>query len=143
MLNVPVADEEKKGNLENLEIGEDPFTEDDFKKCWDAFIAIKKEQNTGESELMMLRQDLSINQNVATLTLGNSVQHDIFNKVQTDLHMHIRRSLNNRNITVTTHLHEDEIKDMLYTNREKFEYMVKQNPTLRELQQRLGLDPDI
>jgi DNA polymerase-3 subunit gamma/tau len=31
---------------------------------------------------------------------------------------------------------------MLYTSREKFDYLVEKNPVLKELKEKLGLDTD-
>jgi DNA polymerase-3 subunit gamma/tau len=30
----------------------------------------------------------------------------------------------------------------MYTSRDKFEYLLEKNPALREMKDRLGLDPD-
>ncbi len=144
----PILNNPKDGEVENKadaseEIGTDEYTSADVDKAWESFSTFRKSVAAGESELMMLRQGYSFENGVITLNLGNSVQHDIFNRVQTDLHMHLRKALNNKNITVVTHMIEDEEVEMLYTNREKFEFMANKNPLLRELQERLGLDPDI
>lgn len=92
----------------------------------------------------MLKRPLILKENAQiVLTLESPVEHDVFNNIQTDLHTHLRTELNNGDIKVSVEIQEHQKGDMLYTNREKYEFMAKENPHLKELTKRLGLDPDL
>ena len=55
---------------------------------------------------------------------------------------HIRTSIDNGEIKLVTKIKEQEATRMLYTNREKFEYLLELKPALKILKDRLGLDPE-
>jgi DNA polymerase-3 subunit gamma/tau len=54
----------------------------------------------------------------------------------------LRNKLGNNTIQVIGDLKESTEKKVVYTNREKFEHLAEKNPTLKQLKERLGLDPD-
>ena len=76
------------------------------------------------------------------ITLLNKLQEDFINKLRTDLMHYIRKSINNGSIVLSTKIVEQQETRMLYTNREKFEFLQEVKPALKTLKERLGLDPD-
>ena len=62
--------------------------------------------------------------------------------LKVDLTTFIREKLRNQSIQIVGELREAEQRKVIYTNREKFDYLVQKNPMLRELKERLGLDTD-
>ncbi|HEY0743241.1 MAG TPA: hypothetical protein VGD40_17355, partial [Chryseosolibacter sp.] len=54
----------------------------------------------------------------------------------------LREKLRNSNIQVTGVLTQSDDKKIIYTNRDKFDYLADKNPILKELKDRLGLDTD-
>lgn len=66
----------------------------------------------------------------------------MLNNVKTELTTFLREKLRNSMILVAGELLESEDKKMMYTSRDKFEYLLEKNPVLREMKERLGLDPD-
>ena len=55
---------------------------------------------------------------------------------------YLRTSLKNDFIELTTDITEDIKRDIPYTPKDKFLKMKEENPSLKILQQKLGLDPD-
>ncbi len=76
------------------------------------------------------------------LPLTNAVKLNILDKFRADLITHLKTTLDNRYINLETELLEEEAAYKPYTNKEKFEYLIEKKPVLRELKDRLGLDPD-
>ncbi|MGK7389834.1 MAG: hypothetical protein ACNS60_05760 [Candidatus Cyclobacteriaceae bacterium M2_1C_046] len=72
----------------------------------------------------------------------NKLQEDIINKLRTDLMHHIRKTVDNGDIKLNTKVKQQEEGRMLYTNREKFEYLQELKPVLKTLKDKLGLDPE-
>jgi len=66
----------------------------------------------------------------------------MLNNFRTELTTFLREKLKNSTILVTGDLKEAEDKKMMYTSRDKFEYLLEKNPALKEMKERLGLDPD-
>jgi DNA polymerase-3 subunit gamma/tau len=62
--------------------------------------------------------------------------------IKTELVEYVRNSLKNQSIQIVGELREAEQRKVIYTNREKFDYLVQKNPILKELKDRLGLDTD-
>ena len=74
--------------------------------------------------------------------LLSPVQETMLNNVKTELTAFLREKLKNSSILVAGELKESEDKKMMYTSRDKFEYLLEKNPALKEMKERLGLDPD-
>lgn len=90
----------------------------------------------------MLTHPYERKENEVIILLHNPVEETILNTIKSDLTAHVREKLQNSSITVTGQLIEGETKQMLYTNREKLEYLMEKNPILKEMKERLGLDAD-
>ena len=63
-------------------------------------------------------------------------------KFDTELVQFLRKELDNDHIVIRTELEEMKEEKKLYTSTDIFDYMVKQNPDLKDLKDRLGLDFD-
>jgi DNA polymerase-3 subunit gamma/tau len=74
--------------------------------------------------------------------LLSTVQETLLNNFKGDLTSYLRENLKNSSITIIGELREAEEKQMLYTPRDTFEYLLGKNPVLKELKERLGLDAD-
>lgn len=62
--------------------------------------------------------------------------------MKVELTAFLREKLKNTSLQVTGELSASEDKKVIYTNREKFDYLADKNPILKELKDRLGLDTD-
>ncbi len=70
------------------------------------------------------------------------VQETMLDNIKTELTAYLRKNLKNNGIVVEGKLAEDDDKKMMYTSRDKFEFLLDKNPLLREMKERLGLDSD-
>ncbi|MDH5400387.1 MAG: hypothetical protein OEX02_19695 [Cyclobacteriaceae bacterium] len=137
----PTAEKIEENPLQ--EIGNDPFTPEDLQALWDEYIVLKKGEGIRDSEMLVLRQPWEIDESYTiTLKLSNTIQQDILDRLQTGLVGHFRRALNNRQISLRGSYVAEEQEKLLYTNREKFDYLCEIKPEVRTLAERLGLDPD-
>jgi DNA polymerase-3 subunit gamma/tau len=90
----------------------------------------------------LLCQPFELEQNQITVHLHNPVQEMMLNNLRSDLTAYLRERVRNTSITLVGVLREAEERKVIYTNREKFDYLVAKNPILKELKDRLGLDTD-
>jgi len=67
----------------------------------------------------------------------------MLNNMKSELTTFIREKLKNNFITLTSQLQVIDDKKVIYTSREKFEYLANKNPILNELKDRLMLDTDL
>lgn len=116
------------------------YTEEQLQQAWNAFA----EQRKGApAEYHLLTQPFERNGHNLTIVLHAPVEETILETFRSDLTTYLRAQLRNTAIIVTGQLREvtDERK-MLYTDREKLDYLLKKNPMLQELKNRLELDTD-
>ena len=115
------------------------FTPEQLHLVWLDFAEQRKKF---QAEYQLLIQPFEIRENHIIIQLLSTVQETMLNNFKNDLISHLRDNLKNNSILVVGELREQEEKQMLYTPRDKFEYLVEKNPILKKLRDRLGLDPD-
>ena len=76
------------------------------------------------------------------LNLSNTSQLEIFIEEKYMLLDYLKDKLNNDIIDIDTIIVEQEKKDLVYTNKDKFKKMLQKNSSLVTLQKKIGLDPD-
>jgi hypothetical protein len=108
---------------------------------WQAFIDAKKEGGK-DQEIMLLKEPYTLEGNKVIIKLSNEVLKITFDHLKSDLQGFLRQKLKNKKIVLEALVEETAREDMIYTNKEKFEHLAKKHPLLKDLQQKLGLDPD-
>jgi DNA polymerase-3 subunit gamma/tau len=108
-------------------------------QAWRDFTELKKDQL---AEYHLLNQPFVLNGNVITLQLTNPIEEPILQGLKADLVSYLRAKNNNSTLQVEGEMQQNNIKRKAYTNKEKFDYLLEKNPLLKELQEKLGLDPD-
>jgi DNA polymerase-3 subunit gamma/tau len=116
-----------------------PFTLESLKAAWQEFAEQRK---LYKAEFQLLNQEIELNDSTVVLHLMNPVQETLLNSLKAELMQFIREKLNNFTIQIQGELVVSDHKQVIYTNREKFEHLATKNPNLRILKDRLGLDPD-
>ena len=116
-----------------------PFTPEQLKAVWDQFAESRKKF---QAEYHLLMQGYELKGTQLTLHLHNAVQELMLNNMRMELSALLREKLKNNSITLVGVIVEQEERKVIYTAREKFDYLVQRNPMLKELKDRLGLDTD-
>jgi len=116
-----------------------PFTEEQLRDAWEAFA---EQRRKFQAEFQMLSQPYTVVDNVITVQLLSPVHETMLNNIKSDLTGFLREKLRNNTIQVTGEVQTDEDRKVIYTNREKFDFLAEKNPMLKELRDRLGLDTD-
>ena len=115
------------------------FTEDALRAAWDEFASSKKHL---QAEYHLLSQPFDVDGTMITLHLLSPVQETMLNGFRSDLIGYLRTKLRNDLIQVTGVIRQSDEKKMIYTPRDKFEYLQEKIPILKEFKDRLGLDTD-
>ena len=89
-----------------------------------------------------MSQPYKIEGNVIVADLLSPVHETMLNNIKSELTAFLREQVRNTSIEVTGQLREGEDRKIIYTNREKFDFLAGKNPILKELKDRLGLDTD-
>jgi DNA polymerase-3 subunit gamma/tau len=118
---------------------DEPIVESKVMQAWRDFTELRKNQL---AEYHLLNQPYTLKGNVITLQLTNPIEEPILQGVKSDLVSYLREKINNGTLQVEGDMQQNNTKRKAYTNKEKFDYLVEKNPLLKELQEKLGLDPD-
>jgi len=128
--------EEKNGSAQKQD---EPIIESNLRQVWNEYAELRKNQ---VAEYHILNQSFTLKNNVITLLLNNPIEEPLLQGIKSDLVGYLREKLNNSSLQVEGEMQQNNTKRKAYTNKEKFEYLVEKNPQLKELQEKLGLDPD-
>jgi len=129
--------EEKNGTLPKTDA---PVNENQLRQIWSAYAEMKKDQM---AEYHLLKQPFKFENNLITLSLTNPIEEPILTSIKQDLITYLREKLSNNSLQVEGHMQEQQQgKKVAYTNKEKFEHLAEKNPLLKQLKEKLGLDPD-
>ncbi|MEQ8425685.1 MAG: hypothetical protein RIA63_13300 [Cyclobacteriaceae bacterium] len=115
------------------------FTLENLKDAWNEFAEQRKSQ-VGEYHL--LKQEFTFLENQVTIHLSNPLEEPILQAIRAPLTEFLRARLGNSRLNVTSEVKQVHSQKIAYTNKEKFDHLAEKNPILKELKERLGLDPD-
>jgi hypothetical protein len=118
---------------------DEPFTPEQLHLVWMDFAEQRKKF---QAEFQLLIQPVEIRGSQVVVRLLSTVHETLLSNFKADLIGYLRMQLKNNSIIVVGELKESEEKQMLYTARDKFEYLLEKNPLLKTMRDRLGLDPD-
>lgn len=92
----------------------------------------------------MLTQPYEKRENQIVVSLLSPVHETMLNNIKLEFTSYLRDKLKNNLITVVGELQaaSEDSRKVMYTSREKFDYLAEKNPLLKELKDRLGLDTD-
>lgn len=117
------------------------FDADQLKLAWKGYMA-EMEAAGRHQELVILKEPFELEGTDITLNIANEALVPSFEKVKADLLSALRNGLGNDSISLNAKVVEVDQSKMLYTDHEKFEHLKRKYPALKELQKKLGLDPD-
>lgn len=102
---------------------------------------VKASGRKGEYVIMKEMPDLA-GDHLVQVRVTNSVQQDFFEKARAGAQLFLRKALQNSQIKLGCVMVKEEEGQRLYTAQEKFGYLLKKYPPLKELKERLGLEAD-
>ena len=96
-----------------------------------------------QAEYHLLMQPYRRKDSAIIIDFHSAIEETLIGNFKSDLCTFLRETLKNNSITITGNLiAEQEGKKIIYTPREKFDFLTEKNPALKELRDRLGLDTD-
>lgn len=122
-----------------INYGNEPFTPDQLLQQWQAFAATR----SYPTELLILNRGYEFQNGTILLKLENQIQLTQLNEFRYELLEFLRKRLRNSTIQMQGEIVEQGKKRMVYTNREKFDYLAEKYPVLNDLKSQLGLDMDV
>lgn len=126
---------------EKIVTPDEVFTPEQLQQVWNEFA---EQRRKFQAEYQMLKEPYELrNGNQIIVTIHNPVQEDMLNGIRLDLCALLKERLRNNSIQLTGEsAKESDQKKMFLGPKDRFEYMMKKNPALRELKERFGLDAE-
>lgn len=115
------------------------FSAEQLHTLW---LAFAEQRRKFQAEYQLLAQPYELKDNKVIVNLLSPVQETMLNNIKSELTTFLCDNLKNTTILVVGELKETDDKKMMYTSRDKFEFLLEKNPALKELKDRLGLDTD-
>lgn len=134
-----VDPKKEQANAEIKAEPDQPFTPEQLQNVWNEFAEQRKKF---QAEYQLLNQAYDLQGSQITVHLYSTVHDLMLGNLKNDLTTFLREKLKNNSILVVGEFKAAEEKKVMYTPREKFDYLVSKNPMLKELKDRLGLDTD-
>ncbi len=114
------------------------FSTEDLKEKWELFLTRLDDRPNLQSTLSRIpeiKDDFKL-----SLEIENTVQDDLINIIKPELVSYLRKELRNSKIQLVSEITEKAKGIIIYTDEEKYEELVKKNPSLALLRKKLNLD---
>ncbi|QJW91351.1 DNA polymerase III subunit gamma/tau [Spirosoma taeanense] len=119
-----------------------PFIFEQLQAAWLAFAQLRRQQNDSATEQLVLNRELVLDGTTIHLTLDNTLQVGYLTELKPDLLGYLRDKLQNSQIQLEHKVVVQEVKKMIYSSLDKFNFMAEKNPTLHDLRKVLNLEVD-
>lgn len=119
-----------------------PFSFEDLQDVWITFARLRRQQNDVTSEQVVLNREIVLDGTTIHLTLDNTLQVGFLTELKPDLLGYLRSELQNSQIQLEHKVTVQEVKKMIYSSQDKYNYLAEKNPILHELRKALNLEVD-
>lgn len=136
------TDDEEPASIEKEKIVEE-FTVDEFNAAWKEFAERQMAADKRSVYATLMAELPECLDHVITLKISNTVQQMEIDQVRSVMMEFLRNKLSNTELQLKTIVVKDEsTKVKYYTDKDKYDAMVKQNESLDYFRKRLNLDLD-
>ena len=136
ILNEEVKEEDEKINSIVNEKNQN-LDKKNLKSFLDEYIKIK---NISNSKLSVLNKEFTIDKNEISIKLGSDLENEIFEDLKNDLLLKIKGHFKNQEIKFKISIDKKKKSKKLYTGKEKFEFLMKNNKEIKNLKNQFNLD---
>ena len=120
--------DEQRSNLPDK-----PFELAELQIAWQAFVKLREAQNDSETERMALNRAFEFDGMTIRLALDNKLQEAALNDIKVELMGYVRRELQNRTIQLEHSVVMADVKKLIYSPQDKFNFLANKNPALHDL----------
>ncbi len=89
-----------------------------------------------------MNRDLTLDGTIIRLTLDNTLQVGVLNDFKLELVSYLRSQLQNSQLQLEHVVNLQDVKKMIYSPQDKFNFLAEKNPALHDLRKALNLEVD-
>jgi len=119
-----------------------PFDFEALTDVWASFAKLRRQQNDSATEQMIMNRDLNLDGTTIRLTLDNTLQVGVLNDFKLELVSYLRSQLQNSQLQLEHTVNLQDVKKMIYSPQDKFNFLAEKNPALHDLRKALNLEVD-
>ncbi|GAB3896328.1 DNA polymerase III subunit gamma/tau [Spirosoma agri] len=138
----PVADTAEEVIVTTAARPDKSFSQEELQDVWVTFAKIRHSQYDSATEQLVLNRELTLDGTTIHITLDNTLQVGYLTDLKPELLGYLRNELQNSRIQLDHTVTVQEVKKMIYSSQDKFNYMAEKNPALHELRKVLNLEVD-
>ena len=118
------------------------FSFEEMRDIWQSFAKLRRQQNDSATEQMIMNRDLTLDGTTIRITLDNTLQVGILTDFKVELVGYLRSQLQNSQVQLEHTVSLQDVKKMIYSPQDKFNYLAEKNPALHDLRKALNLEVD-
>lgn len=124
----------------SLEIGESSFTAKDVCKQINEFVVSEKLEASKRTVFSAYEPEI-LHKTDIYFRVESKLETETVKNFKAILEKRLRKNLDNKNIKVFSRVvNKSEEKTLLVTDKQKYDYLVKRNPLVDKMREKLGLD---
>lgn len=116
------------------------FTEAQFKECWQVYAQKAKEEDKIHLFTLLTSNEPILDGVHVTVLVENIALESTLQTEKIELLNYLRGSLGNFDVQIFSKRVEAKQSDRIYTNKDKYAYLMEKNPKLEEFRQKFNLD---
>jgi DNA polymerase-3 subunit gamma/tau len=118
-----------------------PVDQAELLKCWNEYAEIKRQAGDMNHFVIFANRKIVLHPDMTiAFEVDNQLQLDILKELRGDVLEYLRNKVQNSSLQLDATISQSESKKQLYTNQDKFNYLLEHYPQLEELRRRLGLE---
>jgi len=117
-----------------------PFTKEQFLACWQQYTQKAKDEDKIHLYTLLSSNEPILEGTHITVLVENAPLESTLQTEKIELLNFLRGNLSNFDIQLFSKRVESKQSDRIYTNKDKYAYLVEKNPQLEEFRQRFNLD---
>ena len=118
------------------------FDFEELQDNWRAFAKLRLQQVDSATEQLVLNRALTLDGTTIHITLDNTLQVGYLTEIKPELLGYLRDKLQNSKIALEHTVTQQEVKKMIYSSQDKYNFLADKNPALHELRKVLNLEVD-
>lgn len=119
------------------------YSQQQLDEAWRKFTGIMEANGASDSLRMIFKRSLTkADDGKVEIELSTDIERKFLKAEETSLVQFLRKELGHPSVSLSIVVREADVKQRLYTDKEKFNYLAEKQPLLLKLKEKLFLDTD-
>jgi DNA polymerase-3 subunit gamma/tau len=127
---------------EEIDYGNETVTQEKLGEFWSKYVENIQSNSGGFTASVISTCQPQLQEDQTTIhTIFRTETNQIeFIRLSEDLLKYLKANLRNNHLKFTWEINQEKAKKILFTDREKFDYLIEKHPQLKDWENKLGLE---